>query len=159
MKLLEIIAGTDTDPAVVAKMAAFCENDLGKGVVYAKDTINFIANRIGVHDMMQAVNIAFSQGFRIDEVDALFGEAMGRPRSAVFRTADVVGLDTLGHVAQNCYDNLPNDPNRAIFAAHPVVKGLIDAGAIGQKSARVFTKSRQGYFGSRSGQTRLCCAD
>ncbi len=140
MKLLEIIAGSDTDPAVVAKMAKFCQDDLGKGVVFAKDTINFIANRIGVHDMMQAVNIAFSQGFRIDEVDALFGEAMGRPRSAVFRTADVVGLDTLGHVAQNCFDNLPNDPNRAIFAAHPVVKGLIDAGAIGQKVGAGFYK-------------------
>lgn len=140
MRLLEIIAGADTDPAVVAKMAKFCEDDLGKGVVYAKDTINFIANRIGVHDMMQAVNLAFSQGYRVDEVDALFGEPMGRPKSAVFRTADVVGLDTLGHVAQNCYDNLQSDPNREIFKQHPAIAALIQAGAIGQKVGAGFYK-------------------
>jgi 3-hydroxyacyl-CoA dehydrogenase len=140
MKLIEIVAGADTDPAVTAKMAEFCQTDLGKGVVHAKDTINFIANRIGVHDMMRAVYIAFAQGYRIDEVDALFGEPMGRPRSAVFRTADVVGLDTLGHVAQNCYDNLQSDPSRDIFALHPVIKALIDKGATGQKVGAGFYK-------------------
>ncbi len=133
MKLVEIVAGEFTDPAIVQKMSKFCQDDLGKGVVDAKDTINFIANRIGVHDMMQAVNLVFGQGYRIDEVDALFGEPMGRPKSAVFRTADVVGLDTLGHVAQNCYDNLQSDPNRAIFDLHPVLKAMIAKGAIGQK--------------------------
>jgi 3-hydroxyacyl-CoA dehydrogenase len=138
MRLVEIVAGADTDPAVVEKMRAFCATDLGKGVVDAKDTINFIANRIGVHDMMQAVNIAFSQGYRIDEVDALFGEPMGRPKSAVFRTADVVGLDTLGHVAQNCFDNLPGDPNRVIFQQHPVIAAMVAQGAIGQKAGAGF---------------------
>lgn len=140
MKLVEIVAGAETDPATVAKMREFCSRDLGKGVVDAKDTINFIANRIGVHDMMRAVNIAFSGGYRIDEIDALCGEPMGRPKSAVFRTADVVGLDTLGHVSVNCYDNLPADPNRAIFKLHPVVDGLIKAGAIGQKAGAGFYK-------------------
>ncbi len=138
MKLVEIVAGEHTDPAIVQKMSKFCQDDLGKGVVDAKDTINFIANRIGVHDMMQAVNLVFSQGYRIDEVDALFGEPMGRPKSAVFRTADVVGLDTLGHVAQNCYDNLQSDPNRAIFDLHPVLKAMIAKGAIGQKAGAGF---------------------
>ncbi len=140
MQLIEIVGGAQTDPAVLAKMRSFCQDELGKGVVDAKDTINFIANRIGVHDMMRAVNLAFAQGFRIDEVDALFGEPMGRPRSAVFRTADVVGLDTLGHVAQNCYDNLPNDPNRGIFALHPVIATLIERGATGQKAGAGFYK-------------------
>ncbi len=138
MRLLEIVAGADTDPAVVARIADFCSADLGKGVVHAKDTINFIANRIGVHDMMQAVQATFGGGYRIDEVDALFGEPMGRPKSAVFRTADVVGLDTLGHVAQNCYDNLQSDPNRAIFALHPVIGAMVQKGAIGQKAGAGF---------------------
>jgi 3-hydroxyacyl-CoA dehydrogenase len=142
MKLVEIVAGADTVPAVTAAMAAFCQDQLGKGVVHAKDTINFIANRIGVHDMMRAVSIAFSQGYRIDEVDAICGEALGRPKSAVFRTADVVGLDTLGHVAQNCYDNLGHDPNRAIFARHPVIEALIAAGATGQKAGAGFYKKQ-----------------
>ncbi len=142
MKLVELVDGAHTDPAVTAKMAAFCQDQLGKGVVMAKDTINFIANRIGVHDMMRAVKIAFEQGYRIDEVDAICGEALGRPKSAVFRTADVVGLDTLGHVAQNCHDNLPNDPNREIFALHPVIQALIQAGATGQKAGAGFYKKQ-----------------
>jgi 3-hydroxyacyl-CoA dehydrogenase len=140
MKLVELVEGAHTDPAVTAKMAAFCQDELGKGVVMAKDTINFIANRIGVHDMMRAVKIAFDQGYRIDEVDAICGEALGRPKSAVFRTADVVGLDTLGHVAQNCYDNLQDDPNREIFNLHPVIQALIQAGATGQKAGAGFYK-------------------
>lgn len=140
MKLIEIVSGRATDPAVTARMAAFCQDDLGKGVVFAKDTINFIANRIGVHDMMRAVRIAMQDGYRIDEVDAICGEALGRPKSAVFRTADVVGLDTLGHVAQNCYDNLPADPNRDIFALPDVLQGLIAAGATGQKAGAGFYK-------------------
>ena len=140
MKLVEIISGADTDPAVTAKMAAFCQDDMGKGVVYAKDTINFIANRIGVHDMMRAVRIWIDEGYRIDEVDAICGEAMGRPKSAVFRTADVVGLDTLGHVAQNCFDNLKEDPNCAMFDNPEIIKQMIAKGAIGQKAGAGFYK-------------------
>jgi len=140
MKLVEIISGKDTDPAVTAKMAAFCQDDMGKGVVYAKDTINFIANRIGVHDMMRAVRIWLEEGYRIDEVDAICGEAMGRPKSAVFRTADVVGLDTLGHVAQNCFDNLKDDPNCAMFDNPEIIKQMIQKGAIGQKAGAGFYK-------------------
>ncbi|MBM4344560.1 MAG: enoyl-CoA hydratase/isomerase family protein [Deltaproteobacteria bacterium] len=138
MRLLEIVAGADTDPTVVDRIAAFCSEELGKGVVHAKDTINFIANRIGVHDMMQAVQATFGGGYRIDEVDALFGEPMGRPKSAVFRTADVVGLDTLGHVAQNCHDNLQHDPSRGVFALHPVIAAMVAKGAIGQKAGAGF---------------------
>jgi 3-hydroxyacyl-CoA dehydrogenase len=140
MKLVEIVAGADTDPAVTAKITAFCEIDLGKGVVIAKDTINFIANRIGVHDMMRAMKVWLEDGYRIDEIDAICGEALGRPKSAVFRTADVVGLDTLDHVARNCFENLPHDPNQPLFVMPAVVKQLIAAGATGQKAGAGFYK-------------------
>ena len=140
MKLLEIIPGPDTAPAVTARMADFCRDDLGKGVVYAKDTVNFIANRIGVHGMMAALQAWLSDGYRIDEIDTIFGEPMGRPRSAIFRTADVVGLDTFGHVARNCYDNLPDDEERDIFLLPAVVEKLIAEGRTGQKAKAGFYK-------------------
>lgn len=140
MKLLEIVAGADTDPAVVAKMAAFCQDDLGKGVVFAKDTINFIGNRIGVHGMMKALQLWPASGLGIDAIDAICGEALGRPKSAIFRTADVVGLDTFGHVAANCYDNLPQDEERDVFALPAVVRQLVAAGATGQKAGAGFYK-------------------
>jgi len=140
MKLLEIIPGPDTSPAVTARMADFCRDDLGKGVVYAKDTVNFIANRIGVHGMMAALQAWLSDGYRIDEIDAIFGEPMGRPRSAIFRTADVVGLDTFGHVSRNCYDNLPDDEERDIFLLPAVVDKLIAEGRTGQKARAGFYK-------------------
>ena len=140
MKLLEIVAGADTDPAITAKMAAFCQDDLGKGVVTAKDTINFIGNRIGVHGMMKALQLWQGSGLGIDAIDAICGEALGRPKSAIFRTADVVGLDTFGHVAANCYDNLPNDEERDVFALPAVVRKLVEAGATGQKAGAGFYK-------------------
>lgn len=140
MKLLELIPGPGTDPAVTERMAAFCQGPLGKGVVFAKDTVNFIANRIGVHGMMAALQAWISDGYGIDEIDTIFGPPMGRPKSAIFRTADVVGLDTFGHVAKNCYDNLPDDEERDIFVLPEVVQKLIAAGAIGQKAGAGFYK-------------------
>ena len=140
MKLLEIVPGAATDPAVTAQMHRFCELDLGKGVVYAKDTINFIANRIGVHGMMTALQVWLEDGYRIDEIDTSMGPAMGRPSSAIFKTADVVGLDTFGHVAQNCYDNLTEDPERAVFVLPDPVAKLIASGATGRKAGAGFYK-------------------
>ncbi|MEY3014628.1 MAG: 3-hydroxyacyl-CoA dehydrogenase [Pseudomonadota bacterium] len=140
MKLLEIVSGDDTDPAVTAKMAAFCQDDLGKGVVIAKDTINFIGNRIGVHGMMKALQLWQQSDLGIEAIDAICGEALGRPKSAIFRTADVVGLDTFGHVARNCYDNLPDDEERDVFALPEVVSKLVAAGATGQKAGAGFYK-------------------
>ncbi len=134
MKLLEIVYGDDTDPAVTARMHDFCANDMGKGVVYAKDTINFIANRIGVHGMMVALDVWLKDGYRIEDIDTICGPAMGRPKSAIFRTADVVGLDTFGHVARNCFDNLPDDEERAIFELPTVLQKMIDNGQIGSKA-------------------------
>jgi 3-hydroxyacyl-CoA dehydrogenase len=140
MKLLEIVAGEETDPVVVARMAAFCQDDLGKGVVYAKDTINFIGNRIGVHGMMKALELWPASGLGIEVIDAICGEALGRPRSAIFRTADVVGLDTFGHVAANCFDNLADDEERDVFALPEVITALVAAGATGQKAGAGFYK-------------------
>lgn len=140
MKLLEIVPGASTDPAVTAQMHSFCELDLGKGVVYAKDTINFIANRIGVHGMMKALQVWLEDGYRIDEIDTIMGPAMGRPSSAIFKTADVVGLDTFGHVSKNCYDNLTEDPERDVFILPKPVSDLIAAGATGRKAGAGFYK-------------------
>ena len=140
MHLLEIIPGPDTDPAITARMASFCEGILGKGIVYAKDTPNFIANRIGVYAMMTTIHAMVELGYTLEEVDAIVGKPMGRPKSAAFRTADVVGLDTFVHVAQNCYDALPDDPERATFEIPDFLTRMVAAGLIGQKARAGFYK-------------------
>ncbi len=115
LKLVEIVAGADTAPETLARAEALCGGLLGKGLVRAKDTPNFIANRIGTFALMRTLDEAVKQGYTVEEVDAVFGPATGRPKSAVFRTADVVGLDTLVHVTRNCADALPNDERREVF--------------------------------------------
>ena len=107
MRLLELVAGKDTAPEVMETMHLFGEEVLGKGIVYGKDTTNFIANRIGIYGMMRTIGEMQKAELTVEEVDKIFGPAMGRPKSAVFRTADIVGLDTFVHVAKNCYDTLP----------------------------------------------------
>ncbi len=140
MKLLEVVPGPDTDPAAVAKFVTLAETRLGKGVVMAKDTVNFIANRIGVHGMMLTLHKTLELGYTVAEVDAITGPAMGRPSSATYNTADLVGLDTLAHVAQNCLDNLPNDEDRALFQVPAIVKTLIAEKRIGRKAGAGFYK-------------------
>ncbi len=122
MKLLELVPGPDTDPELMRFMGAFCADRLGKGVVYCKDRPNFIGNRIGTFGFMATIHRMLDEGYRIEEVDAILGQPMGRPKSAVFRTADLAGIDTLVHVADNLYENLPDDPQREIVphaAVHP----------------------------------------
>ncbi len=102
MRLLEIVPYKFTDPEVVRFMAGFIEKRLGKGIVYAKDTPNFIANRIGVYSICNGMRHMMEMGMTVEEVDAVAGPATARPKSAIFRTADLVGLDTLQHVADNC---------------------------------------------------------
>jgi 3-hydroxyacyl-CoA dehydrogenase len=99
MKLLELVPGAETDPAAFARVKAFGADVLGKGVVVAKDTTNFIGNRIGAHAMMAAIHQMLADGLTPEDVDAIVGTPMGRPKSAAFRTADMVGLDTFAHVA------------------------------------------------------------
>ncbi|MCA9513411.1 MAG: 3-hydroxyacyl-CoA dehydrogenase/enoyl-CoA hydratase family protein [Myxococcales bacterium] len=140
MHLLEVIPGTDTDPAHIDTMVGFVRRILGKGVVFAKDTPNFIANRIGVYAMMKTIGSMMELGYTIEEVDAIVGRPMGRPKSAAFGTADVVGLDTFVHVSQNCWDSLPNDPERAVFAIPDFLTQMVKNGMLGRKSGAGFYK-------------------
>ncbi len=107
MRLMEIIACAEADPRVVSDMAEFLSRRLGKGVVYAKDTANFIANRIGVYAIYKGIQHMVDMKMTVEEVDSVAGPATARPKSAAFRTADLVGLDTLAHVGTNSYDSCP----------------------------------------------------
>jgi 3-hydroxyacyl-CoA dehydrogenase len=141
MKLLEIIPGGATLPEVLAFMADYGERVLGKGIVWAKDTPNFVGNRIGVQGMVKAMQLMREAGLTIAEVDALFGPAMGRPKTAMFKTADLVGLDTLAHVAQNTYDLVPDDEARDDFVMPEFVTRMIDANMLGKKTKAGFYKT------------------
>lgn len=140
MKLLEFVVGEDTDPAIVADLAGFGEKVLGKGIVYGKDTPNFVANRIGVYGIMAVMKHVIDLGMRFDEVDAVAGPPMGRPKSAIFRTADLVGLDTFAHVSTNVYDMCTEDEQRDIFKVPEFMKKMIENGWIGNKAKQGFYK-------------------
>ncbi|MDH3257938.1 MAG: 3-hydroxyacyl-CoA dehydrogenase NAD-binding domain-containing protein, partial [Deltaproteobacteria bacterium] len=140
MKLLEIVPGKDTDPEIIREMTAFGEDVLGKGIVYCKDTPNFIGNRIGVFSMMYAMHAMIKHGLNVEEVDRVLGPATGRPKSAAFGTADLVGLDTLLHVSDNVFKNLPDDPAREFFVPPDFVKNMVENGLLGRKSGAGFFK-------------------
>ncbi len=141
MKLLEIIPGEETRPDVLEFMADFGERILGKGIVWAKDTPNFVGNRIGVHGMLKAVQLMMEDGLTIPEVDVLFGPAVGRPKTAIFRLCDLVGLDVMGHVAQNTYDLVENDEQRDSFVLPDFVTQMIEKGMLGKKVQQGFYKT------------------
>jgi 3-hydroxyacyl-CoA dehydrogenase len=138
MHLVELIPTELTERTVLEGLEAFLTTTLGKGVVYARDTPNFIGNRIGVFSMLSTMyhTDKFKLGF--DVADALTGPAVGRPKSATYRTADVVGLDTMAHVIKTMADTLPEDPWHKYFKAPPVLEGLIAKGALGQKTGAGF---------------------
>jgi 3-hydroxyacyl-CoA dehydrogenase len=140
LRLLEIIPTADTDPAVVERVSHFADLRLGKGVVVAKDTPNFIANHIGLFGMIQVLRALESGDYTIEEIDAMTGPAIGRPKSATFRTADIAGIDVLGHVARNLAASLSDDDARAVFRLPPLVDALIDRGWIGEKAGQGFYK-------------------
>src|SRR5438034_1234749 len=140
MRLLEIVPDVDTDPALLQFMQQFATEVLGKGVVLCKDTPNFIANRIGVYSSLSTVYRALNEGYTVSEVDAILGPSMGRPKSAVFRTGDLSGLDTLAHVADNLYENAPHDEQREIFRIPEVMREMIRRGWLGEKSGQGFYK-------------------
>ncbi|HNF99419.1 MAG TPA: 3-hydroxyacyl-CoA dehydrogenase NAD-binding domain-containing protein, partial [Pseudomonadota bacterium] len=147
MRLLELVSGEDTDPQVMCQIAGFGETQLGKGIVYGKDTTNFVANRIGIYGMMGLISEALKAGFTVEEVDAIFGPPLGRPKSAVFRTADMVGLDTVIDVAQNCYDNLIHDEARQVFATPDVIREMVRRGYKGDKTGKGFyQKTKEGLL-------------
>jgi 3-hydroxyacyl-CoA dehydrogenase len=140
LPLLEIVAGKDTDPAVVERLTAFGERVLGKGIVRGKDTPNFVANRIGVFGIMETIRVMLELDATLEEVDAVFGSAIGRAKSAVFGTADVVGLDTFVHVAQNCWDNLKHDERHAVFETPAFMRKMVENKWLGRKTKAGFFK-------------------
>ena len=140
MRLLELVAGKETDADAFAAFAQFGADRLGKGIVFGKDTPNFIANRIGTYGMMYTLQVMVRDGFTVEEIDAVFGPATGRPKSAVFRTADIVGLDTLAHVADNCYQSLVDDEERDAFKAPDFLPEMIKRGWLGAKTKGGFYK-------------------
>lgn len=134
MKLAEVIAHQATEQGVLDRLETFLVSTLGKGVVHAKDTPNFIANRIGVFAMIAVMHHAEKFGMALDEVDALTGPLLGRPKSATYRLADVVGLDTMQHVINNMQQNLTDDPWHQYYQLPAYINQLIADGALGQKS-------------------------
>jgi 3-hydroxyacyl-CoA dehydrogenase len=143
LRLVELIRTQETDPAVEKAVADFADHRLGKGVVPAKDTPNFIANRIGLYGVMQifrAWTQAADGGYTIEEIDAITGPAIGRPKSATFRTMDLAGIDVLAHVIRNLADSLSRDDDRAVFTLPPIVEALITKGWVGSKAAQGFYK-------------------
>ena len=144
MALVELIATPTTEPEILDALEAFVTTALGKAVVRAKDTPNFIANRVGIAGMLATMKEAETYGLTYDVVDDLTGKKLGRASSGTFRTADVVGLDTMAHVIKTLQDNLgpdkANDPFFASYATPPVLQKLLDAGALGQKTGAGFYK-------------------
>ncbi|CAM5516723.1 3-hydroxyacyl-CoA dehydrogenase/enoyl-CoA hydratase family protein [Eoetvoesiella caeni] len=138
MPLVELIPTADTTPALVSQLETFLTSQLGKGVVRAKDTPNFIGNRIGVFGILSVFAQAAKASLPVDVVDDLTGTRLGRAKSGTFRTADVVGLDTLAHVIATMRDQLPDDPFHACFGVPAVVSALIEKGALGQKAGAGF---------------------
>ena len=143
MQLLELVRGIETTDQVYNSMVEFGESILGKGVVHAKDTPNFIGNRIGVYGMMIAINLAKEYGLTVEEVDKLTGPISGRPKSATFRTADVVGLDTLKSVSLTTYEKALEDEERDMFQIPSILENLIETGRLGQKTKSGFYKKNE----------------
>ncbi len=143
MHLMEIVPCKETDPEIVAGMAEFINRRLGKGIVYAKDTPNFVANRIGVYAIYKGIEHMMALDMSVEEVDSVAGTATARPKSAAFRTVDIVGLDTLGHVGTNSYELLPDDEEREVFKVPPFMAKMIKEGKLGNKTKQGFYRKEK----------------
>jgi 3-hydroxyacyl-CoA dehydrogenase len=148
LKLLEIIPTADTDPEIVEIVREFGERVLGKGCVIAKDTPNFIGNRLGTFTSMQSVRYAFENGYSVEEVDAITGPLIGRPKTATFRLKDQVGLDISVGVAENLVASAPEDESREEFEPHPKLKEMLEKNLLGNKTGAGFYKREK-----RDGET------
>lgn len=147
MRLLEIIPGEETKKEIVNYMTKFCEEVLGKGIVICKDVPNFVANRVGVFDISNAMKIMVDKGLSIAELDAIIGEGVGRPGSSIGGTMDLVGLDTGYHVMNNLYEAIPDDEMREYFAPGEFMKQMMEKKWLGNKTGQGFykrTKDSQG---------------
>jgi 3-hydroxyacyl-CoA dehydrogenase len=144
MKLVEVIPGPKTAAEVIETLSDFCDQRLGKGVVVAKDTPNFIANRIGTFSMLNALRLMSTMGMTVEEVDACTGPAVGWPKSATFRTADLVGLDVLVHVIKNIYETAPNDESREMYRVPALIEEMLKRGWLGDKTGQGFYRKVKG---------------
>ena len=149
MRLLEIVAGEDTDPELVKFMADFGQFRLGKGIVYGKDTPNFVGNRIGVYGIMGTLHAMVEMGYQADEVDAITGPAIGRPKSASFGTVDLVGLDTMVHVVRTLREDCPDDEGQPYFQVPDFVAKMVENKLLGRKSGAGFFKREKGPGGEK----------
>ncbi len=149
MRLLELVGCEKTKPEVMVAVAKFGEETLGKGIIYGKDTPNFVANRIGVYGIASVFRHMETLGMTIEEVDAIFGKPMGRPKSAVYRTADLVGIDTLVHVLNTVHDGCPDDEGRDYFVPPTWLTQMVDQGVLGDKTRGGFYKKTRDDKGKR----------
>jgi 3-hydroxyacyl-CoA dehydrogenase len=149
LHLVELIRTEWTKPEVSCSVYGFLDQRLGKGVVVAKDRPNFIANRIGTYGAMVTLRTLVEDGYTIEEVDKMTGPALGRPKSATFRTFDIVGLDVLAHVARNLYEAVPDDEERAAYALPDFVEQMVGRRLLGDKTQGGFYQKRRGEDGGR----------
>jgi 3-hydroxyacyl-CoA dehydrogenase len=149
LHLVELIRTEWTKPEVSCFLFGFLDQRLGKGVVPAKDRPNFIANRIGTYGALHTIKTMLDDGYSIEEVDKMTGPAVGRPKSATFRTFDLVGLDVLSHVVKNLYEALPEDEERAMFVAPEFLTKMVAAGILGNKTKGGFYKRQTGEGGKK----------
>ena len=138
MRLMEVVGCTKADPGLVEAMAGFINRRLGKGIVHCKDTPNFVANRIGVYSIAKCLHHMLDMGMSVEEVDAVAGKPTGRPKTAAFKTSDLVGLDTMAHVAGNSYEALTDDEEREVFRLPDWFKEMIENKQLGNKSGKGF---------------------
>ena len=149
LHLVEIIRTEWTKPEVSCFLYGFLDQRLGKGVVPAKDRPNFIANRIGTFGAMVTIKTMLDDGYSIEEVDKITGQTVGRPKSATFRTFDLVGLDVFGHVVKNLYEALPEDDEREVFVAPEFLANMINRGILGNKTKGGFYRRQPGEGGKK----------
>lgn len=144
LKLLELIPTKETDPGILKEVADFGDLWLGKGIVYAKDTPNFIANRLGTFGAMLTLKVMLEDGYTPEEIDVLSGPIVGRPKTGTFRLFDLVGIDILGLVAKNLYQNVPDDEQREIFKLPAFLETVLERKWFGNKSGQGFYKKAGG---------------
>jgi len=144
MKLLELVVGPDTSPSTLERVRRFGEDVLGKGIVIGKDTPNFVGNRIGAHAMMVTIHQMLADKLTPEDIDSITGAPMAHPKSASFRTADLVGLDTFVHVAENCFTSLTEDEDRKVFEVPAFIRAMVEKKLLGNKTKGGFYKKGAG---------------
>src|ERR1044071_6355309 len=147
LRLLELIPTPDTDPAVLDGVARFADLHLGKGVVVAKDSPNFIGNHLALYDVVRALALVAAGTYSIEEIDAITGPPIGRPKSATFRTLDLAGIDILAHVVRNLNERLTDPAARTTFVLPPFVEQMLARGWTGEKAGQGFYKRVKGADG------------